>query len=495
LGIRDYPYAIAGTPSGDTWFITNNSPLSVGQTGAITRITTGGVVGSSDDLTNGGNWSTVNNLAVDSSGNAFLTDGLTSEDVPAEVNYSTMGLSYNFAPTNLLQAVTVQGTTPYWGSSPGETANELYSGFPTPAGVAATVAPVTALGATSGEVDMMEGTRDFGFYASGTVTTCFGGAQIFPSDSNIVNFSEGSAGLWFADAGENAIWQYEGSCTGKEYKIPGGATPKDITDGSDGNVYFTTGGTANAVWEFLPSSGVFYQYTAPGTNDPDGITLGSDGNIWFTDPDGHQVGKLVPYVASNPYATLNMWTLPTGTGATPCIPCHWMAVNVHTVPQGFTGETALGYVYQNPGPGLEALYACTDAGGQGDYLSLDSSGNCADSGVPPSGPPPTSLGIQGYVYISAPTDGTDALELYQCVDTGVNDWLANTAAPGGPAGTQPCGASGYNFDDALGYVVNPGPPASTPEIAFVPALALAAAGVMGAFWVYRRRRATVPPGG
>jgi hypothetical protein len=463
LGGRDYPYAIAGTPSGDVWFITNSNPLSIGGglSGTITRITTGGVLDGSDSLVNGGNGNKLNNLATDSSGNAFLNDGPEAEDVPAEVNYSTMSLTYTTTP-NELNAVTVSGSTPYWGSSAGEPANELYSGFPTISGTHATVAPVTSMATgTSGEIDMIQGAHDYGFYFGGTLSTCFGSAeQFFHSDSNIVSIASGSAGIWFADAGENSIWQYNGSCEGSEYSIPDSSTPKHITEGSDGNVYFTT---TSGIWELIPSTGVFYKYTNAGLNDPAGITLGSDGNIWFTDPDGHHVGKLVPYVASNPYATLHMWTLPTGTGTTPCIPCHWMAVNQQLVPPGYGSETTIGYLFQNPGPGLEALYACTDVGGQGDYLSLDPTGNCADSGVPASGPPPTNLGVQGYVYQSAPTDGTDALQLYQCNNNGTNDWLSATAPPGStPAGTPPpCGTPGYTFDDVLGYVVNAGPAVPT----------------------------------
>jgi hypothetical protein len=340
----------------------------------------------------------------------------------------------------------------------------------------------------SGEVDLIQGTRDYGFYSSGTLTSCIGSAdQFFPSDSDIVNLASGSAGLWFADAGRGSIWQYDGSCQGTEYPIPGGAAPLDITEGSDGNVYFTTQG---AVWEFIPSTGVFYDYTDPALVDPEGITLGSDGNIWFSDTNGHQIGKLVPFVPSNPYGVLHRWTLPSGSGNNPCLPCHWMGVNVHQLPPGYGGETTLGYLYQNPGPGLEALYACTD-GGQGDYLSLDPSGGCADGDVPPSGPPPTNLGVQGYVYASAPTDGTAALQLYQCDDSSTNDWLATTTPPGGsPGNTQPCGEdpSAYTLDDALGYVVNAGPPPVLPEIPAVPLLAVAGAAIMALALVRNRRR-------
>jgi hypothetical protein len=172
-----------------------------------------------------------------------------------------------------------------------------------------------------------------------------------------------------------------------------------------------------------------------------------------------------------------------------------MGVNLGQLPSGYGNETTLGYVYQNPGPGLDALYACSD-GGQGDYLSLDPTGGCADSDVPPSGPPPTNLGVQGYVYSSAPTDGTDALQLYQCNDDGTDDWLATTTPPGGsPGNTQPCGEdpSAYTLDDALGYVVNAGPPPVLPEISAVPLLAGAGAAVMAVAWIRNRRRRVAVP--
>jgi hypothetical protein len=327
------------------------------------------------------------------------------------------------------------------------------------------------------------------------LTTCDGAADtVFPSNSDIVNLASGSAGIWFADAGRDSIWQYDGSCQGTEYPVPDGTAPRDITEGSDGNVYFTT---SSGVWELIPSTGVFYRYTDTGLQDPQGITLGSDGSIWFTDGSGHQIGKLVPYVASNPYSVLHEWVLPSGgSGNSTCVPCHWIGTNIHQVPSGFGGEETTGYVYQDPGPGLVALYACS-AGGQGDYLSLDQTGGCADGDVPPAGPPPTSLGIQGYVYASAPTDGTDALALYQCYETSSNDWLSTTTPPGGsPGGAQPCGDDpAYTFDDALGYFVNPGPPVETPEIAAVPLLGVAGGALMAAAWFFRRRRAGALHGG
>jgi len=488
----DYPGAISGSPGGDVWFVTNPSALCRGCVGDVARITTGGVLDGSAYLQQVGPDTGLNILATDSSGGAYYTDGgvPAQSDSGLHVSESTVG--------NPLGPVAVSGSTPFWGASPGYPTDELYSGFPTVSATQATAAPVTSLvTGTSGEIDMMLGPRDYAFYYLGTLTVCDGAANtIFPTSSSIVSLASGSAGIWFADSGRNSIWQYDGSCQGTEHPVPDGTTPRDITEGSDGNVYFTT---SSGIWELIPSSGVFYKYTSPGLVDPEGITLGGDGNIWFSDTNGQQIGKLVPYVASNPYATLHEWVLPTGSGNNPCVPCHWMGVNLEQVPSGYGGETDIGYVYQDPGPGLEALYACTD-GGQGDYLSLDPTGGCADGDVPPAGPPPTNLGVQGYVYQSAPTDGTDALALYQCYDSGVDDWLATTVPPGSaPAGTpQPCGEdpSAYVLDDALGYVVNPGPPAATPEVSAVPLLAAAGATVMGAALVLgRRRRRSAPASG
>jgi streptogramin lyase len=491
------PSAIVGSSGGDVWFIQkDSSETCFGPCDYASRITVGGTFDGDANISYGAN--SLNNLAVDSAGDAFATD---AAGYAIEIS-SSLGVSYwtggpplnNGQETQVYGAVGVSGTTPYWGSAADEATDELFTGFPVVADAAATLAPVTSMATgPSGEIDMIQGTRDYGFYSSGTLTSCIGSAeQFFPSNSDIVNLASGSAGLWFADAGRGSIWQYDGSCQGTEYPIPGGAAPKDITEGADGNVYFTTQG---AVWEFIPSTGVFYDYTAPGLNDPEGITLGSDGNIWFSDTNGHQIGKLVPYVASNPYGVLHRWTLPSGSGNNPCLPCHWMGVNLGQLPSGYGNETTLGYVYQNPGPGLDALYACSD-GGQGDYLSLDPTGGCADSDVPPSGPPPTNLGVQGYVYSSAPTDGTDALQLYQCNDDGTDDWLATTTPPGGsPGNTQPCGEdpSAYTLDDALGYVVNAGPPPVLPEISAVPLLAGAGAAVMAVAWIRNRRRRVAVP--
>ena len=486
------PSAIVGSPGGDVWFIQkDSSETCFGPCDYASRITVGGTFDGAVNISYGAN--ALNNLAVDSAGDAFATDGagyaikITSS---LGVSYWTSGPPYNNGQSvQVYGAVGVSGTTPYWGTRADEATDELFTGFPVVSDAAATFAPVTSMATgASGEIDLIQGTRDYGFYSSGTLTSCVGSAnQFFPSDSDIVNLASGSAGLWFADAGRGSIWQYDGSCQGREYPIPGGAAPLDITEGSDGNVYFTTQG---AVWEFIPSTGVFYDYTDPALVDPEGITLGSDGNIWFSDTNGHQIGKLVPYVPSNPYGILHQWTLPHGSGNSPCLPCHWTGVNSHLPPPGYGGETTLGYIFQNPGPGLEALYACADAGQSGDYLSLDPTGGCADSDVPPSGPPPTNLGIQGYVYASPPTDGTDALPLSQCNDAGTNDWLVTTSPPV-PGSTQPCGEDpGYTLDDAVGFMVDAGPPPVLAEIPAVPLLAGAGAAIMAVAWLRNRRRRT-----
>jgi streptogramin lyase len=481
----DYPTAIAGTPSGDLWFLYGEAPLSRQYFGNIGKISTGGSFDGTGTL-DGPNFG-LNVLATDSAGNAYLTD----TGYPTEVDYSTPGTVNQGSTANVYGPVAVSGTTPYWGASPIESSppDELYSGFPTPSGILSTAANVTSLAIGAlGEIDMIQGTRDYGFLYLGSVTMCDSpSTQFFPSNSDIVNLASGSAGLWFADAGRDSIWQYDGSCEGTEYPVPDGTAPRDITEGSNGNVYFTT---ESGVWEFVPSTGVFYKYTDPSLSDPEGITLGSDGNIWFTDGYGHQIGKLVPDVPSNPYSVLHEWVLPSGgSGSGTCVPCHWMGANSNQVPAGFGGESTIGYLYQDPGPGLVALYACSD-GGQGDYLSVDPTGGCADSEVPPARLlPPTSLGIQGYIYQAAPTDGTDALSLYQCYESTSNDWLSTTIPPGpGVGNTQSCGADPpYAFDDALGDVVNSGPPAETPEIGSVPLFAVAGAAIMGAFVAVRTR--------
>lgn len=91
---------------------------------------------------------------------------------------------------------------------------------------------------------------------------------------------------------------------------------------------------------------------------------------------------------------------------------HWTDTNSSEVPSGFTLEDTLGELLGNPGPSLLAVYICSD-GGPGNFMSTDQSGQYG--GATPGGSAPTDLGIDGHLYGSAPTNGTNTVELLDCL--------------------------------------------------------------------------------
>jgi virginiamycin B lyase len=76
-----------------------------------------------------------------------------------------------------------------------------------------------------------------------------------------------------------------------EYPLPAASSPRAITKGPDGNLWFTE---VNKIGK-ITTSGVITEYAIPTANSGlAGITAGPDGNIWFTEPSGNKIGKISP---------------------------------------------------------------------------------------------------------------------------------------------------------------------------------------------------------
>ncbi len=73
------------------------------------------------------------------------------------------------------------------------------------------------------------------------------------------------------------------------------AVPNGIALGPDNNLWFTEGGTANAIGTMLPGGTYLGDISIPtGSANPQGITTGSDGNLWFTEAVGQNIGVVDP---------------------------------------------------------------------------------------------------------------------------------------------------------------------------------------------------------
>ncbi|MGA7704927.1 MAG: hypothetical protein WB998_08540 [Solirubrobacteraceae bacterium] len=124
-----------------------------------------------------------------------------------------------------------------------------------------------------------------------------------------INLSHGETEVWFTDSYKNKIDVLNtesGVIT--PHSLPSGSFPNGITEGSDGNRWFTDYGTSK-IGKITPS-GVITEYALPAGSQPEGITPGTDGNLWFTDYGTSKVGKVTTS------GTVTEYALPSGSEPT-----------------------------------------------------------------------------------------------------------------------------------------------------------------------------------
>jgi len=107
-----------------------------------------------------------------------------------------------------------------------------------------------------------------------------------PSGSEPFGITNGPDGnVWFTDCGTGKIGKITPSGTITEYAVASGECPGEIAKGPDGNLWFTAGGTGGEkeVVGKITTSGTVTEYSLPSKSSPEGITAGPDGNMWFTE--------------------------------------------------------------------------------------------------------------------------------------------------------------------------------------------------------------------
>jgi streptogramin lyase len=67
-----------------------------------------------------------------------------------------------------------------------------------------------------------------------------------------------------------------------EYAAPSNCAPWGITNGPDGNVWYTCAAAASRIAK-ITTTGTSTEYALPKNSEPTSITAGPDGNLWFTD--------------------------------------------------------------------------------------------------------------------------------------------------------------------------------------------------------------------
>jgi virginiamycin B lyase len=79
---------------------------------------------------------------------------------------------------------------------------------------------------------------------------------------------------------------------GKSFPIREGTAPFDITQGADGNFWFTLSNSSKVAR--ITSRGQISYFTTPSSSNPAFITLGPDGNVWFGEGSTGRIASITP---------------------------------------------------------------------------------------------------------------------------------------------------------------------------------------------------------
>jgi streptogramin lyase len=161
----------------------------------------------------------------------------------------------------------------------------------------------------------------------GTVTTAGATSwHTIPSGSEPIRIAAGpEKDLWYSERGTHKIAKMSTAGTViAEYSLAGETPNGGITDGPEGNIWFTAG---SAIGRLTPAGALSWYPAAKGSL-PFEITVGPDKNLWFTNPGDNKIGKITPAGAITEYGPLpaeskpwgitsgpdgNLWFVDTGT--------------------------------------------------------------------------------------------------------------------------------------------------------------------------------------
>ena len=79
---------------------------------------------------------------------------------------------------------------------------------------------------------------------------------------------------------------------GRSFPIPTGSQPISITEGPDGNLWFTLQNSSQVAR--ITPDGVITEFRTPTFSFPFDITPGPDGNVWFSEGSTGQIGFITP---------------------------------------------------------------------------------------------------------------------------------------------------------------------------------------------------------
>lgn len=310
--IREYPIPTAsanpswitgGLPvsaNGDLWFTLQPITTSPGNTGAVAKITTSGVI---TEYTAGITPGTgPSSIAADGSGNMWFTEADGNQ--VAMITAAGVVTEYPLPVANSRPAGIALGPE-------GKMWFTLYNtgniGSITSAGVITEYQ--TGLGATSGPYGIALGPDGNMWFTqlkanaigvitpTGQVTTYSAG--ITPASSPYMIAAGLDGRLWFTQGESNTIGAITTSGQVTQYPYPGDPTTagsNGIALGADGNMWFGGGnsgpGGTQVIGRMTPT-GTAKLFPTGATSNPFGVALGSDGHMWFTNYQGNNtIGRI-----------------------------------------------------------------------------------------------------------------------------------------------------------------------------------------------------------
>ena len=150
---------------------------------------------------------------------------------------------------------------------------------------------------------------------NGAITTT-GTFSFYPTTSttNAQGIAVGSDGnLWYGEAGAIGVMT-PGGARVHDYPLPAGWFAVSLVKAPDGNVWGTMrasfGNPTGAIAKITPA-GVVTIFRTPQVGQPYGIAVGHDGQLWFTDRSADQIGTIPTTAASSDDIT--EYPLPAGT--------------------------------------------------------------------------------------------------------------------------------------------------------------------------------------
>ena len=216
-----------------------------------------------------------------------------------------------------------------------------------------------------------------------------GGEYQVLGGSEPVSITQGRDGnLWYTGAATDRIGKVTTSGKVTEYPLPEGSEPWGITQGPDGDLWFTD--VSGRVGK-ITTSGTVTEYPLPGGGQPYGITRGPDGNLWYANANPNAIGKITTSGTVTEYplpegsqparitqgADGNLWFTDPGTGRIGKITTSG-AVTEYPLPEG---SQPYGITL-----GSDGNLWFTDAG-TGKVGKITTSGKVTEYGLPGGGQP------------------------------------------------------------------------------------------------------------